>query len=536
MNFLSIEQASRATLVAFVADIPIAWWGAPGIGKSSAIFQLKNMLDQNEDEEPYEFFDLRLSDKEPSDIGGIPFPHEVITDADGKKSMRKVLQFLVMDLLPFDSKKRAIVLLDEFDRADLSVQNAALQLVLDRKVNGHKLSPNARIVLAGNSSTDIGTSPLSAAAANRMCHLYLDVATEGSLNSWLKWAEENEISPLLQGFAGYQLTTFAGGDAKTKKIEELAYATPRSFVYADRLLRACEQMPFDTEDIEPALVAGCVGKAAASTFLGYRDIFNKLPTMEQIIANPETVPLPRNPSVLFAHKKQLTIHAKNDLKVAEAVAKYALRWEKEPAADLFRMLEEANPEVVKTAPYKKWKGERDVPTATPSVAANAASAVVQHRAYCMSCKAQRNIVNPKIGTMPNGKPKVEGQCNKCGGAVVNLNVHGGTINNPKAPAASSTGIPILPEAAVQLIGQQLRAEFGYGVEVPPETVNNDPTYTNKIRVPSSGGLNKYTLSQRRDTGVWECSCKGFTMHAAHDCKHMKAFRAAVWDLTGRQKI
>lgn len=504
MNFVNLEQASRATLIAFQANIPISWWGSPGVGKSSAIQQITDRL-----EDDYEIFDLRLSDKEPSDVGGIPFPgeEEIVDPVTGKKSMRRVLEFLVTKLLPFDSHKKAIVLLDEFDRADISVQNAALQLVLDRKVNGHKLSENARLVLAGNSSTDIGTSPLSGAAANRMCHLYIDIATPSALQGWLKWAEQNEISPLLQGFASQQLTVFAGGDQKQKKLEELAYPTPRSFVYADRLLKEAGEMPFDTEDILPALVAGCVGKAAAATFLAYRDIYHKLPTMEQVIADPENVALPRNPSVLYAYKRQLTLWAAGDEEAAKQIAKYVLRWEDEPAADFFRMLKEAQPDIVNSDAWKLWHQKRNRPGMKEEVDAQSPSTTV-HEAWCANCREKHEINNPTLKTMQSGKKAIVGTCSKCGSDVFTTDLQGRPNGANHAPVkVDPAGIPVLQPDAAKLLAKKMGGSFE----------GDQAQWKNRIKISSDGGIRRYTLSQLESTGKWHCSCQGFVTHKT--CKH-----------------
>jgi hypothetical protein len=36
------------------------------------------------------------------------------------------------------------------------------------------------------------------------------------------------------------------------------------------------------------------------------------------------------------------------------------------------------------------------------------------QAYCLKCRAQRDIQNPKQITMKNGKPATTGTCPRCG--------------------------------------------------------------------------------------------------------------------------
>lgn len=404
MLFVDLEQASRAILVAFQANVPVALWGPPGVGKSSVIAQVTKRLvhkdEENKKEIPYKLYDVRLSDKEPSDLGGIPFP------ADGR------VRFLMNDLLPWDTDEYSVVLFDEYDRADLSVQNPTLQIILDRTINGHRLSPNARVILAGNGTTDTGTSPLSRAAANRMCHLYIETGTPKALDSWDKWAAENGVSEALRGFAKFKQSTWSGqsvsetGKIKKPEIEEIAYATPRSFDFADRMLAAAEEMPFKTSDIIKQIVSGCVGVGPATEFLNFRDTFAKAPSPEDIVKNPKKVRVPKEPDILAALTVQLCDYAKRNKDFAEAIAEYGLRWDEEPAGYLFKRLASAVPAVTKTKPYEEWmKRDRfvdDVNTGTTA------------EGFCLKCKKKITMINTSTSALSNGRVVVKGTCPECG--------------------------------------------------------------------------------------------------------------------------
>lgn len=41
-------------------------------------------------------------------------------------------------------------------------------------------------------------------------------------------------------------------------------------------------------------------------------------------------------------------------------------------------------------------------------------------AYCMKCRAKREIKNPKGVTLKNGKPATQGECPKCGTKVYRI--------------------------------------------------------------------------------------------------------------------
>ncbi|MCY4490505.1 MAG: DUF5679 domain-containing protein [Thaumarchaeota archaeon] len=41
-------------------------------------------------------------------------------------------------------------------------------------------------------------------------------------------------------------------------------------------------------------------------------------------------------------------------------------------------------------------------------------------AYCVKCRAKREVKNPKVVTMKNGRPAVKGTCPKCGSGMYRI--------------------------------------------------------------------------------------------------------------------
>lgn len=351
--------------VAFLAKIPINLVGPPGIGKSEVTKTLERRMG-------YERVDMRLSMLETSDLGGIPVPNR-------ETGKMEFLPYGRMPFVQFVGDRKIILVLDEFDRARLDIQGAALQLLLDGELNGHKIGPNVRIILCMNASTDVGTTPLSKAAANRMVHVNIEVGSERALAAFRKWAQETGgASARLQGFAGYRMETWANG-AANPQVEDMAYATPRSFAFADRLLTILEEIEkddavqwppqsgirFETRDIKRPLLAGCVGDGAAVEFLAYTKLAHETPTEEEVIKDPRGARIPSEPSLRYVLTVQLTDYAETtkDMehdeivrrkKAAEAFAVYGLRWPEESAGYLFRRLAEKQPSVIATTAYHQW--------------------------------------------------------------------------------------------------------------------------------------------------------------------------------------
>lgn len=335
----------KAIAVCIEMNIPVVLWGGPGIGKSSMYKQLAVELQRR-------LRDVRLSDKEPSDLGGIPFPVE----EDGH---RQVL-WLPNGLLPFksntDEDEECLLFLDEIDRCDKPVQNVALQIFLDRCVNGHELVDGCRIVAAGNGSSDTGTTPLTEAAATRLIHLYVDVNGATALDSFQRWAQKNGVAPELQGFSLFRQTAVVG---ETPKFVEQQKANLRTFTWASQLATACDSLDFGSEVIEP-LVFGAVGCVSGREYLGYRRMFHSCPTPVAIAADPTGVALPVDFGLCFALGQQLTAVASvngtsEDPELTKRFAQYVDRFPEEQKAHWFRTASEHLATLVHTPEYKAWE-------------------------------------------------------------------------------------------------------------------------------------------------------------------------------------
>ena len=97
--------------------------GSPGVGKSQVIKQTADKLfGEREDN----LIDIRLSDKDPTDLSGLPVP---VTEEDG--TTRTV--FATPSFWPTDPGWEGIILLDEMNHADNFLQKVAMQIMLDHK-------------------------------------------------------------------------------------------------------------------------------------------------------------------------------------------------------------------------------------------------------------------------------------------------------------------------------------------------------------------------------------------------------------------
>lgn len=256
----------QALLAAIRVHRPVFVHGPPGIGKSDLVFEIAK-------EQNRPVIDLRLLLLEPTDLRGIPY-----YDPE-KQEMR----WASPDVLPKKDGPlaNAILFLDELNAAPPSVQAAAYQLILNRKVGNYELPPGVDMLAAGNRETDRGVvyrmpSPL----ANRFLHLEI----EQNFDDWQKWAIKNGAHRDVVGFLSYRSDHLFNFDPRTS---ERAFATPRTWMFASELLdKEGDRL---NDHLLGAMIGGCIGEGLASEFMTYRRTAAKLPNPMDVLTGKVNV-------------------------------------------------------------------------------------------------------------------------------------------------------------------------------------------------------------------------------------------------------
>ena len=220
---------------------PMMVWGAPGLGKSTIIRELAR-------EYGVSFIDVRLAQREPVDIRGLPVPTE------------KGVEWRVSAEWPRDPRSRGIILFDELTAADRSLQVAAYEFILDRRLGDlYKVPDGWYICAAGNRTEDRAVAAtMSSALANRFLHVEL----ESNADDWLKWAVANDVYPSVTGFI-----RFRPGMLFKQEDENLerGWPTPRSW---ERVSTMMKILP-DDEYLRRHTVYGLVGNRAGVEFMAF---------------------------------------------------------------------------------------------------------------------------------------------------------------------------------------------------------------------------------------------------------------------------
>ncbi len=176
--------------------------------------------------------------------------------------------------LSVTGKTRAILGLEEFNSAPPSVQAAAYQLVLDRRLGEYVVPEGVFIMGMGNRETDRGvTFKMPTPIMNRFVHVEMRVDFE----DWQAWALANTIHPQVVGFLSAfkeKLFQFDPGTAAR------GFATPRSWEYVSEILYANSDI---SDHAMSVLICGAVGDDSGLQFMEYRRIATDLPAARDIL-------------------------------------------------------------------------------------------------------------------------------------------------------------------------------------------------------------------------------------------------------------
>jgi len=268
---------------------PIFLWGPPGIGKSDIVGQITDELSNSH------LIDIRLSLWEPTDIKGIPY-------FDSNTGTMVWAPPAELPSAEFAAQYDWVVLfLDEMNSAAPSVQAAAYQLILNRRIGQYKLPDNVLIIAAGNREADKGvTYRMPAPLANRFVHLELTV----SFDDWFQWAVVNRQHTDVIGYLTFAKKDLYDFDPKSPS---RSFATPRSWSFVSELIE---------DDIDDAtttdLVSGAVGEGLAVKFMAHRKVASSMPNPTDILAGKVTEMASKEISAMYS----LTVSLCYELKEA----------------------------------------------------------------------------------------------------------------------------------------------------------------------------------------------------------------------------
>jgi MoxR-like ATPase len=171
------ERAAAVLALAYRANRAVLLEGPTGIGKSDLVKQVADDLGIG-------FAVLDLSLLEPPDLVGLPIVE------DGRT------RYAVPSSLPTGGA--GLLLLEELNRADRTVQQPALQLLTARKLHEYELPPGWVPFAAINPEDgEYQVTPLDPALRCR----FLQLKVRADIRAWREWAERNRLHPVVRRLA-----------------------------------------------------------------------------------------------------------------------------------------------------------------------------------------------------------------------------------------------------------------------------------------------------------------------------------------------
>ena len=255
--------------------------GDMGQGKSSMLTML---AEKHPDYVPVYF------DATTKDLGDLMIPSLQSVETDG------CVRMIPNEELGLHHDKPIILMIDEFGKANPSVKNGLLRLMLERKVGSVSLHPDS-IVFATTNKTGEGVGDmLPPHACNRIITVqirkstHLEVIDFGINDGWdhSLLGCINDNPQLCQSYEDVKdpsenLLIFH------PKAQRAAFSTPRSLHACSDILKQREHL--DDVTLQAALI-GAVGDQAAALIMTHVKMSDQLPSLESIKTDPKNAIVP----------------------------------------------------------------------------------------------------------------------------------------------------------------------------------------------------------------------------------------------------
>ena len=200
--------------------------------------------------------------------------------------------------------ERGLWVHDEITNVEPYMGKALMQLILEKRLGTKRVLPGWKMVAFGNRVKDRSYAQvLAPPLANR----FIIVNVEPNLDDWVGWALQNEVHPLGIAFMRFRPNLMHKFDHKLYAAGEMAFPSPRQWT------RAFEFVGMKDGDTRVALIAGCVGSAAALEFEGFARVWEKIPNFDAICkGNGKKEKVPSDQATLLATVTGLVTKSKDE--------------------------------------------------------------------------------------------------------------------------------------------------------------------------------------------------------------------------------
>jgi hypothetical protein len=320
------------TLLGFTLEnnFPVLIKGAPGIGKSDIVEQVCK-------EKGWKLVISHPVVADPTDYKGLPF-------ASKDKSGIDVAHFLPFGELIqlIETKEPLVYFLDDLGQATPAVQSAVMQLLLARRINGHRISSLVRFIAATNRREDkANVSGILEPVKSRFASI---VELEVKTDDWIAWAAENSMPFELISFIQFR-PELLNNFNPTRDIENSP--CPRTVAYVGKMWNAGIPSGMQFE-----VIKGAAGKEFASEFTAFIKVYMTLPTINEILRDPINARLPENISGRYAITGAIADSMSEEN--IKSFMIYLERMDNELVVACLKMACIKSPEICSTMAFMKW--------------------------------------------------------------------------------------------------------------------------------------------------------------------------------------
>jgi hypothetical protein len=261
--------------------------GHMGTGKSS---MLKMLAQRFPNHKPI-YFDCTTKD-----LGDLMIPK--IKELDGADFVR----FATNEDLGLHLGQPVIVMLDEYGKANPSVQMGLTAFMLERQMGVARLHPDSIVFATTNLSSEGVGDTLKSHQQNRITRVR--IRKPGHME-WIEWGINNNIDASLLGWVKDNPQLFQTFE-EVKNPDENPYifhpsstrksfVTPRSLEAASDLLHVRHKL---TDKIVVAGLMGTIGERAAMDLMAFVRLADQLPSLQSIKDDPLNAKVPSSASAV----------------------------------------------------------------------------------------------------------------------------------------------------------------------------------------------------------------------------------------------
>jgi MoxR-like ATPase len=273
-DLMNVSEAKEAILLCREASVTAFLWGKHGLGKSSAVLQLAHLMGVG-------MIDMRCSQLEASDLRGLPdrdagrtlyLPPADLPNEEQCSPSCSLYRMNQCKHKACEEREQAgetscqgFLFLDELNRAEDDVLQAAFQLVYDKAIGTYKMPLSWSIVVAGNYTEGYTVNSFNDPAfLDRFCHLDLTLG-ETYMADWTDYMKKTcgDAADKILQFVGYNDAHLAGKVEADRGFSVMP--SPRSWELAARVENVSRKQGFDRKVVQDVL-SGLLGRELALQF------------------------------------------------------------------------------------------------------------------------------------------------------------------------------------------------------------------------------------------------------------------------------